>query len=345
MAGLGLNFGRPCMNQMGFAGSHSYPRKRFSLFLTEIHLKKLLVAISMVLIGLSSLSVSLDSQAKRVGGGRPAGMQRQMPARSPDATPARPTQPTNATAPAPGAAPAAATPGRRSWMGPIAGIAAGLGIAALMSHFGMGAAMGNFMTMALVALVAVFAIRWLMSRFAGGGAAGGSGPQLAGAGAPFPQQQAPSRFDSQPVSAQAAGIGASALAGASPASVSTPQGFDAAGFERIAKMIFIRLQAANDAGQVDDLRKFTTPELFASLRLDLQERGQAANQTDVLQLDAELVDTAQESGQWVASVRFHGLIREEADQGAHAFNELWHLVKPLDDSREWAIAGITPLDA
>ena len=108
-------------------------------------------------------------------------------------------------------------------------------------------------------------------------------------------------------------------------------------------MIFIRLQAANDAGNVDDLRKFTTPELFASLRVDLQERGQKVNQTDVMQLDAEVVDAAKEDGQLIASVRFHGLIREEADQGAQPFDELWHLVKPLDDSREWAIAGITPI--
>lgn len=121
-----------------------------------------------------------------------------------------------------------------------------------------------------------------------------------------------------------------------------PTGFDAAGFERIAKMIFIRLQAANDAGQVDDLRKFTTPELFASLRLDLQERGGAAQQTDVMELHAELIDTAQEHGQWVATVRFTGLIREEVDAGAEPFDELWHLVRPLDESRDWAIAGITP---
>jgi predicted lipid-binding transport protein (Tim44 family) len=124
-----------------------------------------------------------------------------------------------------------------------------------------------------------------------------------------------------------------------------PAGFDAAGFERIAKMIFIRLLAANDAGQVDDLRKFTTPELFASLRLDLQERAGATQQTDVLELHAELIDTAQENGQWVATVRFTGLIREEAEAGAQPFDELWHLVRPLDDSREWAIAGITPQDA
>ena len=124
-----------------------------------------------------------------------------------------------------------------------------------------------------------------------------------------------------------------------------PPGVDAAGFTRIAKMIFIRMQAANDEANIEDLRKFTTPELFAPLRLDLQERGAAKQQTDVMQLDAEVVDAAQEPGQWVVSVRFHGLIREEAEQGAQPFDELWHLVKPLDDSRDWAIAGITPLQS
>jgi len=58
-----------------------------------------------------------------------------------------------------------------------------------------------------------------------------------------------------------------------------PAAFDSEGFTRIAKMIFIRLQAANDEANLDDLRKFTTPELFASLRLELQERGNAAQPT------------------------------------------------------------------
>ena len=107
-------------------------------------------------------------------------------------------------------------------------------------------------------------------------------------------------------------------------------------------MIFIRLQAANDSADLNDLRNFTTPELFASLRLDLQERGAAAQQTDVVTLDAELLDFAQEDGQQIVSMRFHGLIREQADAGAAPFDEVWHLVRPLDSPRSWAIAGIQP---
>ena len=319
-------------------------------------LKNILMALAVTMAGVGMVSAPMDAEAKRLGGGRASGMQRQMPAKQPSAAPdASPNQmnksaaPTNAAAPA--AAGAAAQPAKRSWMGPIAGLAAGLGIAALMSHFGMGEAFGNFLMMALLAVAAVALITFLMRRFKGG-AQQASGPQLAGAGAPYGQQfNQPDSRDAvaQPMQRQAFDAAPVAAAGGAGAAVAgnlshVPAGFDAEGFQRIAKMIFIRLQAANDAGNVDDLRKFTTPELFASLRLDLQERGNAANQTDVMQLDAELVDTAQENGQWIASVRFHGLIREEVNAGAQPFDELWHLVKPLDNSGEWAIAGITPLN-
>jgi len=309
-----------------------------------------------------------DADAKRLGGGRASGMQRQTPAKQADTSPpaspnnatngaTRPgqTAPTNAATPAGAqtAAQPAAQPAKRSWMGPIAGLAAGLGLAALASHFGFGEALGNFMMMALLAIVAMVAIGWIMRRMRGGASVAGHGAQLAGAGAPFPPSagqpvspQAPMARDSFAAGGMGAGPGASAgsagAASTSAGQAAVPAGFDAVGFTRIAKMIFIRMQAANDDANLDDLRKFTTPELFASLRLDLQERGTAKQQTDVMQLDAQIVDTAQEQGQWVVSVRFHGLIREEIDQGAQPFDELWHLVKPLDDSRDWAIAGITP---
>jgi predicted lipid-binding transport protein (Tim44 family) len=105
-------------------------------------------------------------------------------------------------------------------------------------------------------------------------------------------------------------------------------------------MIFIRMQAANDSADLNDLRTFTTPELFAALRLDLQERGPAAQHTDVEKVDVTLIDYAQESDRQVVSVRFQGLVREEAGAEATPFDEVWHLVKPADDSRAWAIAGI-----
>jgi len=200
-----------------------------------------------------------------------------------------------------------------------------------MSHLGLGGAFGELVTLLLLGFVAIVAIRFLMRRFA----PQPSGARLAGAGAPLSQ---PGTF------APAAASDPSAFAPAAATDAFArrlPADFDAAGFERVAKMIFIRMQAANDAGDLNDLRAFTTPEVFAATRLELQERRRA-QRTDVVRVDAEVLDVASEPDRQVVSVRFHGLIREEDEAGATPFDEVWHLVRPADGSREWAIAGIQP---
>jgi predicted lipid-binding transport protein (Tim44 family) len=291
-------------------------------------MKSLILALSTAVL-LAGLAPT-DADARRIGGGTSSGMQRSLPARTaPTATPAQPAAPTQASpaVPATAATPAAAP--KRSWMGPIAGLAAGLGIAALMSHFGMGGEMGNIVTMLLFAAVAVFAIRFLMRRFMPGAA--GAAPAMA-----TPNGMA---FNSGASPAAAPASGMPSLT-APTATSALPAGFDAPAFERIAKMIFIRMQAANDSADLNDLRAFTTPEMFASIKLDLQDRGSASQQTDVVRVDAEVLDVASETDRQLVSVRFHGLIREEANGVATPFDEVWHLVKPADGSREWAIAGI-----
>ncbi len=301
-----------------------------------------------------SLSVAAApgiADAKRLGGGKSSGMQRDMPSRtSPQAPPAQPAAPTQA-APAvpPSNAGAAAAAPRRNWMGPLAGLAAGLGIGALLSHFGMGGALGgalgSLLMVALLAVAAFFVIRLVMGRMGGarqpapamsgaGGTGFGNGPQVAWppAGSPAPVEAA------APVQALPL-----AAAPVQPARAFVPASFDSEGFARIAKTIFIRLQAANDTGDLDDLRRFTTPEMFAELRVELLERGGQKQQTDVLQVDTQVLDVADDGQRQIVSVRFHGLVREEAGASPEKFNEVWHLVKPNDGSREWAIAGVEQL--
>lgn len=309
--------------------------------------------IAVLMAGVALTLAPSESDAKRLGGARSSGMQRTTPDKPVQSTPATPAATPGATAAAPtaGATAAAAAP-KRSWMGPIAGLAAGLGLAALFSHLGMGEGLANFVMIALLALAAFFVIRLLMRRFAGGAT---QRPPLAMAGAGAQAATPPQRFvDERPGmqrEALAPVIGSAlqpplAVPGLSDAVATTaaapalPAGFDTEAFERLAKMIFIRLQAANDSADLNDLRNFTTPELFASLRLDLQDRGDAKQQTDVLKVDAQLIDFAEEAERQIVSVRFTGQVREEADAEATPFDEVWHLVKPLDDSRNWAIAGI-----
>jgi predicted lipid-binding transport protein (Tim44 family) len=318
------------------------------------------------------------AEAKRLGGGKSFGMQRTAPAKpAPQQnTPPSPAQQATPGQTAPTAAPAtagataaaaAAAPAKRSWMGPIAGLAAGLGLAALASHFGFGEGLANFLMIALLAVAAVFLVRFVMARMGGSR----QQPAMAGAAAGAGASPSPLRVEPQmpvqrsamptapvapaapatggevsvtgvplaPMSAAAAATAVAAEAQAAPA-MTLPEGFDLPAFERVAKMIFIRLQAANDTADLDDLREFTTPEMFAAIRLELQERGGVGQQTDVERVDAQLIDFVTEPTRQIASVRFHGLIREERDGQAEAFDEVWHLVKPADDSRTWAISGI-----
>ena len=126
-----------------------------------------------------------------------------------------------------------------------------------------------------------------------------------------------------------------------PASGPTiPADFDVNGFLRQAKLNFVRLQAANDAGNMDDIRECTTPEMYAEIKLELQERGGALQKTEVVQVNAELLDVTTEEKRHIASVRYTGLIRETPNAQPEAFDEVWHLTKPTDGSHGWMIAGI-----
>lgn len=287
-----------------------------------------------VAFGLGSAPFDAEA-ARRLGGGKSSGMQKQM---TPDKTPAAAPAP----APAGAAAPAqAAKAPARSWLGPVAGLAAGLGLAALASHFGFGEELASMMMMALLAFAVLAVIGFIMRRKAG------SGPALAGVGGPAlnpAHHHAPMQRQANAIEPT---VGASAASAAGPVSATPtramPADFDAAGFERAAKVNFIRLQAANDVGNIDDIRQFTTPEMFGELSLAIAERGTASQHTDVLNIDAKVLEVAEDDNRYVASVRFTGLIREDAAANPEAVDEVWHLIKARNGAGGWLLAGIQQL--
>jgi predicted lipid-binding transport protein (Tim44 family) len=145
---------------------------------------------------------------------------------------------------------------------------------------------------------------------------------------------------SEPVVPAAVGGTAAAASPATAAAANIPADFDVDGFLRQAKLNFIRLQAANDRGDMEDIRQFCSPEMAAEIQMQFQERNQLAQETDVVQLDVELLDVSTEANRALASVRFSGLIREEPTAAPESFSEVWHLSRPIDGSRGWCIAGI-----
>ncbi len=317
-------------------------------------MKKILSLFTLVL-AVSVGSVAFDAEAKRLGGGKSSGMQRQS-----TTAPAGTNQTGQAGSPAQAAAaPAAAAAGgaaaasKRSWMGPLAGIAAGVGLLALASHFGFGEALANMMLIGLLVMAGLMALAFFMRK-----RAASQGTNLAGAGAgmgqvarpaqdPLDAFRSPARFESQPEQQSARQQGSmigsaigSGLGGAGSAPVAIPADFDAAGFARNAKAQFLALQAANDAADYDKLAAFLSPDMLQAVREEIIERGGAAQETQVFGLEAQVLAVAEEASRYVVSVRFTGSVRTEAGVAPDDLDEVWHLTKPRAGQGGWVIAGI-----
>jgi len=228
-------------------------------------------------------------------------------------------------------------------MGPLAGLAAGLGLAALASHFGFGEELASMMMIGLAVMAVLLVVGMVMRK-----RAATQQPALAGLGGATHKDMDTSGqrgYDvSMPDNRGTSLIGSAIETGsgggtaADPARI--PADFDVAGFVRNAKVQFIRLQASHDAGNLDDIRDFTTPEMFAEIKMDVTDRGAAPQRTDVVSLNADVLEVVEDAQQYLVSVRFTGVIRETADATPQAFDEVWHLVKPRTGGHGWVLSGI-----
>jgi predicted lipid-binding transport protein (Tim44 family) len=251
----------------------------------------------------------------------------------PQTTPAQNTQ-QQRTAPAANSAQPAAQPPRNRWLGPLAGIAAGLGIAALFSHLGMGAAlaetMGSMLLIAAMVMLGLFL--WRRMR--------GNNMQTATAGgrAPFDTQLSTQHRESTPAPAY------NPQSDANP-NWTIPVDFDTAKYLRSAKLFFVRLHAGWDTADLEDNREFTTPEMFAEIKLELNARDAATTTTDVVSIEAELLGIEHIPRDQIASVRFTGTLRSAPDAALEAFDEVWNLTKSPINPQGWVLAGIQQVNS
>lgn len=295
-------------------------------------MKRLLMMIATLLC--FGLVISDVNAASRMGGGKSSGVQRNNVMQKQAAPPATPPASQAAAAkPAPATPAAPAPSGMSRWLGPLAGLALGAGLASMFMGGGLGGGIGSILMIALLAGAAFMLFRMLRRP-----QSDSSPMQLAGAGesagniAPTPVAGGFSPIGSQletPASATAPGVAGN-----------VPAGFDVEAFLRQAKLNFMRLQAANDRKDMQDIRNFTTPEMFAEISLQAQERRAAEQQIDVMELKAELLDVTEGPEEHLASVRFFGTLRESPTSAPESFNEAWHLAKSANGKSGWLIAGI-----
>lgn len=312
-------------------------------------MKKFLVAI---MLTVSALSLIGDAIARPMGGGRSFGRQSSSVSQMRAPAPAPSQQYTRPAAPAssPYAAPAAPVkqPSRFGGMlgGALGGALLGFGLGSMFSHMGMGAGMasglGSILPLILLGLAALFLFRMFRRR-------------TTPAAMPYTGfNESPSQYNATPEIGS--GMGGNNAQNYQPVYQPVPQpqvgldkphtpwgvpaGFDNDSFLRTAKSSFIRMQAAWDKGDVADLNLFTSPEVFAELKMQIQERGNQRDFTDVVSIDAQLLGIETVNNEYLASVQFNGMIKPAPDALPEPFAEVWNMTKPTNGSGGWVLAGI-----
>lgn len=309
---------------------------------------------------------------KRLGGGKSIGKQSNNVAQreAVPVTPVSPAQGVNNTAAKPVTPPPVSTPApapKRPWGAMLGGLAAGLGLAWLASSLGLGAAFGDILLFILVGLVAAMLVGWWLRnrRIApkpqsvgpGSLAFEGATPSPFAHSRPYrpenvgndasarPWERSSMAFEVQQASAGSGSMIGSALMGSKTWGV--PADFDTAGFLNAAKANFVTLQAAWDRSDIAALRAMMTDSMLTEIRTQLAEReahaAGGANQTEVVMIEARLLGIEEMPQEYMASVEFSGMIREDASAGPGPFREVWNMTKAKDGSHGWLVAGVQAL--
>ena len=322
---------------------------------------KIWSALMAAVLTLSMALMAPEAQAKRLAGGKSVGKQSsnvtQREAAPPAAQPAPPAAPA-----APAATPAPAAQ-KKPWGAMLGGLAAGLGLAWLAHSLGLGEGLAQFMTFALIALAVVLVVGFILNRMRGA-RQGNASPyawQGAGAATPAPQysphnvgndasarpwERPGANFDGSAASGSTGSMIGSGLTGPQ-SSWGIPADFDVAGFLAAAKTHFVSLQGAWDRSDIPALRAMMTDDMLEQIKAQLAEReshtGGAANHTEVLTLDAQLLGIEDLDDAYMASVEFSGMIREDQSAGPSPFREVWNMTKPRQASGGWLVAGVQAL--
>jgi len=302
---------------------------------------------------------SQNASAKRLGSGASVGKQSGAVAERSSA----PASQQAAPQPAPSAAAssaalptAAAVAPKRPWGAMLGGLAAGLGLAWLASSLGLGEGFAQFLMLALLAVVVVAVIRMVMGRRSP--AASHMGLAFQGASSAGNSQfdpATPRGYSSKNVGNDASArpwestydepMVGSALGGALLWGV--PTDFDVDGFLKASKANFVSLQDAWDRSDIPSLRSMMTDGMLDQIKGQLVEReqssGASVNKTEVVMLEAQLLGIEELDGEYMASVEFSGLIREDASTGPNPFREVWNITRPKSGPGGWLVAGVQAL--
>lgn len=308
--------------------------------------------ISASLFALAVLLMSIDiAEARRMGGGSSFGSRG-----SYSKSYNKPTPPSKNTTTERQATPNqqanAAPGGPMSRFGGMGGMLGGLLMGGMLGSLLFGGAGGGFgiLEILLLGVAGFMLFRFLRSRRAAqGGQAARMEPSASADGERLAYAAAP---------AGGCAPGASADGWASVRSTSggpggstdiappvMPAGVDEAEFLAGAKALYIRLQASWDSRDLDDIRGFTSPEVFAEISRQADE-DPAPGKTDILMLEARVIEASAQGTQTVISVLYDALLREDqTDSGSKQAREVWHVRRDeAAPNSQWILEGIQQLE-
>lgn len=123
-----------------------------------------------------------------------------------------------------------------------------------------------------------------------------------------------------------------------------PEGFDAQAFLSGAKTAYRNLQKAWDERDLAEIRSLSTDKVFAEIQ-DQLKASHEDNHTDILKLEAELLEVREIGSELEAVVLFDAVMREDVNGQADQIREVWHFVKPkVSIQPKWFLDGIQQLE-
>jgi predicted lipid-binding transport protein (Tim44 family) len=322
---------------------------------------KMKILMALLALALSCALLVDPALAKRLGGGSSfGGRSTYSRSYSPSSTRSVPTTPTQSGQVSPTGVPSPASPMGRGLFSGLGGFVAGGLIGSML--FGHGGGMGGggigLLDILLIGLIAYFGFKLLSGR---SGPASTPGPQDRRAGGEAmpsdPRSRAAQSWDhlrSTPQATIAPGelAGAEATGGFGISSTSdplpepvVPPGFSIPDFLDGAKTVYARLQHSWDRRDLSDIALFTTPEVLSEIK------GQAASdptpsKTELLLVNARMLEFREEEADTVATVLFDVLLREDASEDRpKQIREVWHFSRPTGDVKaNWRLEGIQQLE-
>ena len=112
-----------------------------------------------------------------------------------------------------------------------------------------------------------------------------------------------------------------------------------------AKAVYARLQNSWDKRDLEDIRQFTSKEVWEEINRQVQE-DPSPSKTEILRVNARLLEVSSANSHTVASVLFDVMMRESKEEDtAKEVREIWHFSKDDNDPKSfWVLEGIQQVE-